>query len=387
MAADITEEEIRLLESFRALKLKPKADTPDDLRRWLDESKQVKQEAGPSMVISTPRRISVFCGDVSTLTKGEVIYDQWRYEVKCLVQEGYKDGDILEGIRRSVRGEASRILMRLGTSVGIGNILQKFDSVFGIIDTKETLLAKFYSARQGENEDVTSWSCRIEDIWSRAMERGLVESRNANEMLRSMFWTGLRTDLKNISGHKYDSVIDFDRLRIELRQIEQDQLEHTIDKPKAVVSKSTTDIFDNSKTEMKELRSMVETVAVKVSDMSDQLQELNSRVRKMETGNTGSFQSDQRDRPNYQNRYRKEHSRSKEKNCSRNFNRPPPSYYREQHNSDRQEVDRNNGTDESDDKGPLCYRCRYYGHYQWQCRARLDHTKHLNWERPMLRGK
>lgn len=62
----------------------------------------------------------------------------------------------MQAIRRSVRGEASRILMRLGTGVDIETILEKFESVYGTVDTKEELLAKFYSAKQGESEDITA---------------------------------------------------------------------------------------------------------------------------------------------------------------------------------------------------------------------------------------
>lgn len=43
-----------------------------------------------------------------------------------LLEATYKEGMIMQAIRRSVRGEASRILMRLGTGVDIETILEKF---------------------------------------------------------------------------------------------------------------------------------------------------------------------------------------------------------------------------------------------------------------------
>lgn len=36
--------------------------------------------------------------------------------------------------------------------------------------------------------------------------------------------------------------------------------------------------------------------------------------------------------------------------------------------------------------GPQCYRCRQFGHFQWQCNVRLDHSKHLNCRPPCTRG-
>lgn len=88
-----------------------------------------------------------------------------------LLEKTYEEDMIKQAIRRSVRGEASRILMRLGTGVNIETILEKFESVYGTVDTKEELLAKFFSAKQGESEDITAWSCRLEDLLSRVVEQ------------------------------------------------------------------------------------------------------------------------------------------------------------------------------------------------------------------------
>lgn len=60
----------------------------------------------------------------------------------------------VQAIRRSVRGEASRIQMSLGTGVDIETILEKFESVYYTVETKEELLAKVYSAKQGKS---VSW--------------------------------------------------------------------------------------------------------------------------------------------------------------------------------------------------------------------------------------
>lgn len=53
-------------------------------------------------------------------------------------------------------------------------------------------------------------------------------------MLRTMFYKGLREDLKDISGHLYHNTYDFDRLRVAIRKIE---MEH---KPVAKPSKHAT---------------------------------------------------------------------------------------------------------------------------------------------------
>lgn len=41
-------------------------------------------------------------------------------------------------------------------------------------------------------------------------------------MLYGKLWMGLREDLKDVSGYKYDIIKDFNKLWIVLRQIEKD---------------------------------------------------------------------------------------------------------------------------------------------------------------------
>lgn len=43
-------------------------------------------------------------------------------------------------------------------------------------------------------------------------------------MLRNMFWQGLKPVLKDISGYKFEKIKDFDKLRVEIRKLEQDHL-------------------------------------------------------------------------------------------------------------------------------------------------------------------
>lgn len=53
----------------------------------------------------------------------------WKYEVRCLLQERiYREEQILQGIRRSRKGEAANVLRRLGAGVSVEDILKKFES-------------------------------------------------------------------------------------------------------------------------------------------------------------------------------------------------------------------------------------------------------------------
>ena len=266
--SDLTEEEgAKLIEAFNKLKLKPKVDTSEDSESWLKSyaaEAAVKTEPGTTTATTTAAatvvttnqqpRISLLYGDK---VKGEATYAQWVYEVKCLlIEKTHKPEALAQAIRRSLCGEASNLVRRLGIGATIPEILEKFESVYGEVDTKEHLLAKFYSAKQEENEDVTKWSCRLEDILSTAVERKMIEPTKVNEMLRNMFWQGLKPALEDISGYKFEKITNFDKLRVEIRKLEQDHLvscQKTI--PCNIITKDKEE-----QSELKEMKSMIESL-------------------------------------------------------------------------------------------------------------------------------
>ena len=74
------------------------------------------------------------------------------YKIRCLTLEKVHRPEVIaQVIRNSLRGEASNLLRRLGYGASISDILEKFDSVYGEVDSKEHLLAKFYISKQKEH--------------------------------------------------------------------------------------------------------------------------------------------------------------------------------------------------------------------------------------------
>ena len=431
--AELTQEEsAKLIAVFNKLKIKPKADTAEDLEQWLKSFStegSVKVEPGAqtstttTVVTSSQQpRISLFYGDN---IKGEATYAQWVYEVKCLLLEKtHKPEAISQAIRRSLRGEASNLARRLGISATIPEILNKFESVYGDVDTKEHLLSKFYSAKQGESENVTKWSCRLEDILSTAVERKLVEPEKVNEMLRNMFWQGLKPALKDISGYKFEKITDFDKLRVEIRKLEQDHLSIESSVPHCSVA---IDQKEENK-DIKEMKAMIQSLTNTVQQLEEKVN--SSQIVKPKEYNKGNSsrgkgkrQDDYRDnaqnqsyRPPRQNydpqQYFQQPDQYQSPNQSQGqkFNREsqqnryqPPNQRKgqgpivnetdQQFQGQGQSYRSNHGQGnfepyESDDfnRGPLCFRCRQYGHYQWRCPVRMDHSRaHLNWNKPMDR--
>lgn len=196
-------------------------------------------------------------------------YDLWRYDVVGLQRLGHAEAQVLHAARRSLRGEAARILLRLGEDVTVKKLLNKFDSVYGDVDAKEVILADFYSAKQNGDEDVARWGCRLEDLLGKAVEKKAVGAAEADEMLRQMFWRGLIPDLKSVAGHVFDKSECFDDLRTEMRRIEKDfNVKQTVRKKpepaKAAITSATT-------TEMEQLKAMVMQLSNDMNEMKNQM--------------------------------------------------------------------------------------------------------------------
>ena len=78
-----------------------------------------------------------------------------------------------------------------------------------------------------DKENVSAWS-RLDNIIGQALTQGEVHSSDIDRMLRFRFWYGLRQDLKDCSGEKFNTAHSFDHLVTYLRGIEQDRHERNV---------------------------------------------------------------------------------------------------------------------------------------------------------------
>ena len=106
------------------------------------------------------------------------------------------------------------VTMRPGTKTSLTELLAKFHSIYGTVQVRETILAELYSSRQQDQENVSAWSCRLEDMLSKAVEIGRVHLSETNELLSCMLWTGLHQHVKDRSGDKSDAIKDSAELRL-----------------------------------------------------------------------------------------------------------------------------------------------------------------------------
>ncbi|OWF37004.1 hypothetical protein KP79_PYT25870 [Mizuhopecten yessoensis] len=148
------------------------------------------------------------------------------------------------------------------------------DSIYGTVVKSVKYLAKFYSARQEPDEIVSSWSCRLETLLSKAVEGGQVESRQTNDMLCTMLWQGLCSPLKDVTAHILDRIKVFDELRVAIRRSEEDQNqrtteEKTTDKKHVATSKAAIDTPSAEEGGLKEIKGIVQQLAADVKSMKE----------------------------------------------------------------------------------------------------------------------
>ncbi|XP_063438199.1 uncharacterized protein LOC134719148 [Mytilus trossulus] len=325
MSEELTEQDIQnIVRAFKDMKVKPNADTTDAFKNWMKEFSTSKMDD----VLYMPYipKLPIFSGD----DKGDdVSYDLWRYQVACLIKENYRHEIIAQAIRRSVHGEASRIVMRLGVEATVDDVIDRMDCIFGSVDVKEVLLAQFYTACQGADEDVSSWGCRLEEILNKALQRGKIYEQDTDDMLRSKFWKGLRPELRKVSIHKFDRIKEFNQLLISMREIEEQHRQDSIIKIKS--STSLPDKENITSDETTELKAMVQKLTAQLQE-----KETRTATHTKNPSSTTTFIPDETiiHRPNDRNIRRK-----------------------------------------SDKGDSICWRCGQQGHIAVGCRVRLDNSR------------
>ena len=124
-------------------------------------------------------------------------------------------------------------------------------------------MRQFYACCQKDRESVAQYSTRIEEIYSQAVTLGGLR-RGDETVLKNVFFQGLRSQLKTLSAYKHDSILDYDRFKIEVRRIEVDLQDsqkkqegtHTVNSAINIEKKTTPD----NKSEMKEVKELLQTI-------------------------------------------------------------------------------------------------------------------------------
>lgn len=234
-------------------------------------------------------KLPIFSGN-EEVQKGETSFEVWNYEVKCLQNSGYlPDHLLLQAIRNSLRGTARSMLIPLGESATVQDILLKLDGFYGNVATSETLIQSFYSDFQKDNESIVSFGSRLEQTLSRAIRYGHIDLVAKDAMLRSKFWTGLKSQvLKNSTRHLYDSIKDFQTLLREIRKVDMEETNLKASKKQAAQQLSGQVSTEDTNTQL--LKQMSELMG-RMKKMEDKLEQQNKAIpeAKKDSSNQDSY--------------------------------------------------------------------------------------------------
>ena len=165
-------------------------------------------------------RLPVFSGETG---KGDVSFERWRHEVRCLLADGTPHHLVSQAIRHSLRKTPADILTWMGEGATVNDILMKLEGLYGNALSGEELIKQFYTEAQKPEESVASWGCRLEEILTQAVNRGQVEKSAMDGMLRRKFWAELYDDrVKMATRHRLDLVNSYSQLVSEVRAVEQE---------------------------------------------------------------------------------------------------------------------------------------------------------------------
>ena len=373
--AEIPEKYKAFIETMEQLNIVPKVGNATEFKQWIQQQAQqtsetegtVKMEPGttatPKVVpYVQPPRISFFSGG-SDKKGGETTYDLWKYEVQCLISEKVHSAKtISEAVRRSLRGEAGKVAMRLGPGASLLKLMEKMDSIYGVVDEQETIMSEFYNAKQHDDEDISTWSCRLEAILDKAISLGKVPSPQADAMLHDMLWKGLRPALKDISHYEKERYTSFDGLRIALRKLEKEfDYDHTKTKQSQATAKQAVPTTEDT--------NMTSTV----------LRQINARLDKLESGHESSQQYQQ---PQYRYQHRP---------FQRGYFRGRGRGYRGNYRGNSNSTGSQPPVSQNTKYPPItCRRCGQEGHIARGCRVNLNQqpaAKSLNLEESTPQGR
>ena len=140
----------------------------------------------------------------------KLTWDAFKYGIEALLcDKVFTNEQILLGVRRACKGKAEDKIRRLGLHMSITDVLQKFDSDYGSVESREMVMKKFYSCQQKDDESVSVYASRLEEIFDQAIYLQTLRRSYVN-VLKEVFHAGLNREIKLMSMYQFDKISNYD---------------------------------------------------------------------------------------------------------------------------------------------------------------------------------
>jgi len=331
----VSEEEYRLLRAFQALGVQP---DPVDISRV---NRALRTEPG----VSQPRdehqrgssyhfpKISSFYGEDG---KGDVTWETFKYEVQGLLhQSGFTNDQILLGLRRSLKGEASDRVRRLGSEATVDEIMAQLENDYGTLESPESMMQKLYTCKQAADESVQKFATRLEDCFDKVVSLGGMK-RDEKGKLKDLLHNGLRQNLKHLTLYQRDKCTTYEEFKKEVRRVES-QMKDEVASPKHGTCKAAVPA---KKTEVEELQE-VKQMLIDLTKRMDKAEQSKDQAQQ-KTDDYGGYRQYKSNRGGYRD------------TSQRGGFRGRGSYQPKRPLAGRTFM-------------PTCYLCNEKGHVQWNC--------------------
>ncbi|KAH3849411.1 hypothetical protein DPMN_091810 [Dreissena polymorpha] len=112
-------------------------------------------------------------------------------------------------------------MLHIKPKATVDEIMSELDDNFGNVASIDTMLSKFLMAEQEQNETISEWGLRIEELLMHVTRKTRLDEHEKKDMWRKRFWRGLRNEeLKNATRVHFESKLTCEELKIKLREEE-----------------------------------------------------------------------------------------------------------------------------------------------------------------------
>lgn len=138
-----------------------------------------------------------------------------------ICEDIYTEEELMYGIRRAMMGKAGEKLTRMGPGMTVKQVISTFESEYGYVHSKETVLGKLFNHKQSVKENITDYAARVEELYAQAVRLDGVKHGDS-ECLQNILYAGLRSEFSLRAAYKNDTIKDYAKFKLELQRIEND---------------------------------------------------------------------------------------------------------------------------------------------------------------------